>query len=181
VAGKRVLDLACGSGRYSRLLAETGAADIVALDFCVPMLRQVSIARRVCGSMLQLPFACESFDVVISGLALGHAASVDEWMAEVFRVLRPGGAVLYSDIHPAAAGNGLTRSFDDHNNEPCTVPHNPHAVDRQKAAAAAAGLRVDIVRELRVGVELRERFANCEEFYRLWDGVPIVLIVRAAK
>src|SRR5277367_6270236 len=41
VAGLRVLDLACGSGRYSALAADAGAADVIALDFCVPMLLQV--------------------------------------------------------------------------------------------------------------------------------------------
>jgi len=40
LAGRRVLDLACGSGRYSRLLLEAHAGRVVALDFCIPMLRQ---------------------------------------------------------------------------------------------------------------------------------------------
>src|SRR5258707_15532749 len=57
VAGSRVLDLACGSGRYSRLLLEANAGHVVALDFCIPMLQQVASANRVCGSMMQLPFA----------------------------------------------------------------------------------------------------------------------------
>src|SRR5665213_1925655 len=54
VAGLRVLDLACGSGRYSRLLHEANAAEIIALDFCAPMLQQVSAASRVCASMMRL-------------------------------------------------------------------------------------------------------------------------------
>src|ERR1700728_2939627 len=85
VAGLRVLDLACGTGRYSRLLAEGGAADVIAMDFCAPML-------------MQLPFAADAFDVVISGLALGHATDVDAWMTEISRVLRRGGTLLYSDF-----------------------------------------------------------------------------------
>jgi ubiquinone/menaquinone biosynthesis C-methylase UbiE len=113
VAGRRALDLACGTGRYSRLLAETGAAQVVAMDFCAPMLRQVSVATRVCGSMMQLPFAAQAFDVVISGLALGHASNVHLWMAEAARVLKMGGALLYSDFHPEAARVGLPRSFKD--------------------------------------------------------------------
>src|SRR6201995_5919449 len=66
VAGLRVLDLACGTGRYPGLLAEAGAAEVVALDFCLPMLRQVPSGARVCASMMQLPFADHTFDVVIS-------------------------------------------------------------------------------------------------------------------
>ena len=181
VAGRRALDLACGTGRYSHLLAQSGSAQVVALDFCVPMLRQVSVATRVCGSMMQLPFAAQVFDVVISGLALGHAASVHLWMAEAARVLAPGGTLLYSDFHPEAARAGLTRSFKDQNSDSCTVPHRCHPVTVQQEAAAAANLAIDIVHEVRVGEELRESFPKSDEFYRRWDGLPIVLVVRAGK
>ena len=181
VAGRRILDLACGTGRYSRLLLEARAAEVVAMDFCVPMLRQVTTATRVCGSMMQLPFPAQAFDVVISGLALGHAANVQAWMAEAARVLIPGGTLLYSDFHPEAARAGLTRSFKDQQDDTCTVPHSCFDVVSQREAAAAANLTIDIVHEVRVGVELREPFPKSEDFYRRWDGLPIVLVVRARK
>src|SRR5580692_4078523 len=100
VAGTRAIDLACGTGRYARLLADAGAAHVIAMDFCVPMLEQVAVGTRVCASMMQLPFCAEAFDVVVSGLALGHAPNVHAWMAEVCRVLKPGGTLVYSDFHP---------------------------------------------------------------------------------
>jgi malonyl-CoA O-methyltransferase len=181
VAGKRALDLACGTGRYSQLLAEAGAAQVVAMDFCVPMLRQVSAGARVCGSMMQLPFAGQTFDVVISGLALGHAANIHPWMAEVTRVLKSGGTMLYSDFHPEAARVGLPRSFKDQNGDVCTVPHRGYDVASQREAALAAGLEVEVVQEVRVGFELQELFPNSDAFYRRWNGLPIVLIVRARK
>lgn len=181
VAGRRALDLASGSGRYSRLLAETGAADIVAVDFCAPMLAQVSTAVRVCASMMQLPFANDSFDVVISGLALGHATCVQAWMLEVARVLKPGGELLYSDFHPEAARMRLTRSFNDENEQTWTVPHRWYDLNCQMAAARAADLTIDVVREIRAGEDLREPFADSEEFYKKWHGLPIVLVVRARK
>jgi malonyl-CoA O-methyltransferase len=181
VDGRRALDLACGTGRYSRLLAQTGAAQVVAMDFCVPMLHQVSGATRVCGSMMQLPFADQAFGIVISGLALGHAANVHAWMGEIARVLTPGGTVLYSDFHPEAVRVGFTRSFKDERDDTCTVPHYCHDVAVQREAAAAANLTIDIIHEVRVGVELRESFPKSAEFYRRWDGLPIALIVRARK
>jgi SAM-dependent methyltransferase len=181
VAGKSALDLACGSGRYSRLLAEAGASHVVAMDFCVPMLRRVSAGSRVCGSMMQLPFAGQTFDVVISGLALGHAASVHAWMAEVARVLKSGGTLLYSDFHPEAARAGLPRSFKDQNDHIWTVPHRGYDVVAQRGAAAAAGLVVEVVQEVRVGFELQELFPNSDAFYRRWNGLPIVLVVGARK
>lgn len=181
VAGLRALDLACGTGRYSRLLADANVAEVVALDFCLPMLMQVPIGTKVCASMMHLPFAAGAFDVVVSGLALGHADGVYPWMREISRVLRKGGALLYSDFHPEAARAGLTRSFKDRDGQTCSVPHRDYPVATQLDAAAAAGLRVEAAHEVRVGVELREPFAKSEEFYRRWDGLPIVLIVRAQK
>jgi len=181
VAGRPALDLACGTGRYSRVLTETHAAPVVAMDFCIPMLRHAPACHRVRGSMMQLPFVDRAFDAVISGLAVGHAASVHAWMAEVARVLAVGGSLLYSDFHPEAARAGLPRSFKDAEDRTWVVPHNCHGLDSQTEAAAAANLTIEVVREIRVGIDLREEFPNSEAFYRRWHGLPIVLVVRARK
>jgi malonyl-CoA O-methyltransferase len=181
VAGLRALDLASGSGRYSRLLADTHAAEIVAVDFCVPMLTQVTTGHRICASMLQLPFAPEMFDVAICGLALGHAPDLQTWMHEVARTLKSGGTLLYSDFHPQAAQMNLTRSFRDETNQLRMVPHYRHDLESQRHAAQRAGLTIDVMFEVRVGREFHEQFANSDQFYQRWDGLPIVLVVRAHK
>jgi ubiquinone/menaquinone biosynthesis C-methylase UbiE len=181
VAGSRVLDLACGSGRYSRLLLEAKAAHVVALDFCVPMLRQVSAASRICASMMHLPFQAAEFDCVVCGLALGHATDVRKWMVEVARVLRPGGTLLYSDFHPEAVRAGMTRSFKDEGDATWTVPHHAYEIDCQRDAAAAAGLEIETLSEVRMGLELKEAFRGSEQIYRDWHGLPVVLSVRARK
>ena len=181
VAGRRALDLACGTGRYANLLAAAHAAEVVAVDFCAPMLAQVAAARRVCASMMQLPFGSGIFDVVMSGLALGHTPDLGAWMSEAARVLAKGGTLLYSDFHPAAAQMGLTRSFSDRKDRTWTVPHHSHDLQSQRDAAAAAGLTIDVMHEIRVGAELREPFADSHRFYEKWNGLPIVLVVRARK
>src|SRR5688572_28249203 len=76
VAGKRALDLACGTGRYARLLAQGHADRVVALDFSAAMLQRVTDGCRIRASMTQLPSIPAAFDVVISGLALGHAPAL---------------------------------------------------------------------------------------------------------
>jgi malonyl-CoA O-methyltransferase len=181
VASRRTLDLACGSGRYAELLAESGAADVIALDFSAAMLRQVAVANRVRACMMHLPFAGSLFDAVISGLAVGHAIGIHQWMAEIARVLTRSGVLLYSDFHPEAARAGLRRSFKDKDGRSCTVPHRCFSVASHTEAAAAAKLTIETVRELRVGVELTEVFPGSDEFYRRWHGLPIVLVIRARK
>jgi ubiquinone/menaquinone biosynthesis C-methylase UbiE len=181
VEGRRVLDLACGSGRYSQLLRKANAAQVVALDFCVPMLEQVVAADRVRASMMQLPFRSAVFDVVVSGLAMGHATEIRQWMSEVARVLRPAGSLVYSDFHSEAIRAGMTRTFKDAADVTWTIPHQVYDLSCQQDAVAAAGLEVETVRELRMGIEVNEGFPGSEQVYREWYGVPVLLIVRARK
>jgi malonyl-CoA O-methyltransferase len=181
IAGRRSLDLACGSGRYTRILGRHRARTVTAVDFCLPMLEQVSGRRRVCADMMRLPFADASFDFVVCGLAVGHASKLQSWVAEIARVLSPGGVLLYSDFHPEAARAGHTRSFKDRNDETCTVPHRCFELSCHREAIELAGLTLQVLRELRVGVELREPFEHSAAFYRRWHGLPIALVVRALR
>jgi ubiquinone/menaquinone biosynthesis C-methylase UbiE len=145
------------------------------------MLQQVTAAGRVRASMMQLPFQSAVFDAVVSGLAVGHATDIRQWMSEVARVLRPAGDLVYSDFHSEAIRAGMTRSFKDAADVTWTVPHRVYDLSCQQDAMAAAGLTVETVRELRMGMELTEAFPGSERVYRDWHGVPVVLIVRARK
>lgn len=181
MAGCRVLDLACGSGRYSRVLAGAGAASVLALDASWQMLRQVDGAAAVQGSMMSLPFASAIFDAVICGLAVGHAPDLDAWMREAARVLAPRGVLVYSDFHPQAAAAGHLRSFRDSQGGTHSVPHRPHSLAAHRRAAAAAGLTVEAVSEVRAGIELDEAFPGSADFYRRWYGMPVVFVIRAVS
>lgn len=181
MSGRRVLDLACGSGRYARLLTAAGAATVLALDRSQQMLRQVTGATAIQGSMMRLPFASCAFDAVICGMAVGHAADLEAWMTEVARVLGPQGVLVYSDFHPQAAGEGHVRCFRDAQGGTHAVPHFQHSIAAHWAAAAAARLTLEATREVRVGIELREDFPGSPEFYRRWHGLPVVLAVSARK
>ncbi|MBV9911118.1 MAG: class I SAM-dependent methyltransferase [Sinobacteraceae bacterium] len=183
LCGKRVLDLACGSGRYARRLSHEGAELVVAADFSVAMLKQVELTAtvRVCADMMCLPFAEQSFDAIICGLAVGHAESLQDWMSGMHRILRAGGQLLYSDFHPQAAEAGMTRSFKDTRGISCTLPHHIHELHAHRRAAARTGFRLERIEEVRIGRELREAFPGSESFYRQWQGLPIVQVIRACK
>jgi len=181
VAGARALDLASGTGRYGSVLAVTGAEEIISLDYSSEMLRRSSALCRVRGDMMNLPFAPGIFDVVVSGLAVGHAPELTRWMTEAARVLAPGGTLLYSDFHPDAAAIGMTRSFVDQQQRRHCLAHVPYKLGDHRRAATVAHLDVEAVREVRIGIELQEAFPRSEGFYRQWHGLPIVLVIRARK
>jgi demethylmenaquinone methyltransferase/2-methoxy-6-polyprenyl-1,4-benzoquinol methylase len=99
VEGARVLDVACGTGDLSLVLAEAGAVRVIGLDFCRPMLE---IARRkaeadsrpvpfVEGDALRLPFADGAFDAVTIAFGLRNLAGVADGLRELRRVLKEGG------------------------------------------------------------------------------------------
>ena len=99
---ERVLDLATGSGDLAITLRRACPwAHIVGADFCVPMLQE---ARRknsgpvVAADGLALPFAAASFDVVTVAFGLRNMASWPGALAQMRRVLRPGGHVLILDF-----------------------------------------------------------------------------------
>ncbi len=178
VRGARALDLACGTGRYAQLLMERGAASVVALDFSWAMLQRAPLGPRVCATMMSLPFAADALDLIVSGLAVGHADDLNQWMGEAARVMPSGGTLLYSDFHPFGEEAGWQRSFRAADGRTFSVPHQTYTLADHHAAAGAAGLRIETVSEVRVGIELREAFDGSEEFYRRWHGMPIVLVVR---
>ena len=176
-----VLDLACGSGRYVAIAQAAGAAFVVGVDYSPAMLGRARFAARVRADMARLPLRANSFDVVISGLAMGHAPDLDDCVAGIARVLRPGGVLVYSDFHDEAWRSGLTRSFKDARGNGVMLPPDGYPPARHRAALDAAGFEVQQMQELRVGIEFTPEFANSAEFYRRHHGVPLLLVVRARK
>jgi ubiquinone/menaquinone biosynthesis C-methylase UbiE len=104
--GAVVLDLGCGAGHVSFAVAP-GAQSVVAYDIAEPMLATVAGAARERGldnirtqqgPAEKLPFAGASFDWVLSRMSAHHWHGVPAALAEVRRVLKPGGRVLFVDI-----------------------------------------------------------------------------------
>lgn len=90
--GERILDLGCGDGQLTQRIAATGAS-VVGVDASPEMLaaaRSRGIDAHE-GRAESLPFADQSFDAVFSNAALHWVRGQDEMMAEVRRVLKPGG------------------------------------------------------------------------------------------
>jgi malonyl-CoA O-methyltransferase len=181
LAGRDVLDLACGTGRYGRLATLAGARRVVGLDASPGMLSRAVVSDRVRGDLGALPFRAAAFDVVISGLALGHAADLDVCLAGIARVLRAGGTLLYSDFHPEATRRGFRRGFRASDGQRLELPSDGYSVARHAAALEAAGFSSVDLFEVRAGIELAEEFPGSAEFYRAWHGTPLVLVVSAKR
>src|SRR5690349_16368974 len=113
-AGAKVLDMPAGTGRLSHPLAESGAT-VVGLDVSANMLAEAarktshSGARRASfalGSGVQLPFADDTFDAVVSFKFFHLISNKDkpQFVREMQRVLKPGGAMVIEFNSPYYGG-----------------------------------------------------------------------------
>lgn len=112
--GKRVLDAGCGEGYNSRILARQGAS-VSGIDISERMIALATAeeAREPLGiryartSYADLGlFADATFDAVVSFMALMDGPRFDLAMREAFRVLRPGGLLAFSIMHPCFSTKG---------------------------------------------------------------------------
>lgn len=103
-SARRVLEVGTGEGQVARRLAGAGVASVVGLD---PTVAQIEEAVRRGGGPVYLrggagalPFRDGAFDAVVACLVFEHIDDVDEAIAEVARVLEPGGRFVFFLNHP---------------------------------------------------------------------------------
>ncbi|MEO6786153.1 MAG: ubiquinone/menaquinone biosynthesis methyltransferase [Chthoniobacteraceae bacterium] len=98
----RVLDLATGSGDLALALAKACPdAELLGADFCLPMLRAAQskgVAKLIQADGMNLPLPDGAFDAVTIAFGLRNMESWQRGLAEIARVLRPGGHVLVLDF-----------------------------------------------------------------------------------
>ena len=170
--GQRALDLACGTGDIAFAVAARGAR-VVGLDVTHRMLQLAHLRasrdggqahRRapspepqapspafVQGDMMSLPFADATFDLVTTGYGLRNVPGLEGALAEIHRVLRPGGTVVSLDFNrPSSAivravylgyltvvGGALGWAL---HRDPDTYRYIPASIRRYPGAAAVVGL-----------------------------------------
>ena len=99
---RRILDVGCGRGQFAERIARELGASVIGVDQSERMV-QLTRARgidAVVGDVRALPFDPDEFDCVLAAWMLFHVTEVDAALAEIARVLRPGGRLV-------AVTNGL--------------------------------------------------------------------------
>jgi malonyl-CoA O-methyltransferase len=169
--GTTALDVACGSGRYLKIMMQRGAALAVGLDASMPMLARARelASNLVQADVLRMGLRAGSFQVIACALALGHVEDLRGALIEISRVLAPGGTVIYSDFHPMAAQLDWKRTFRAQDGREYSVRQFFHSLSDHVAACTAAGLAIAEVREPTI------------DFEHKWRGCPAVLVIRATK
>ena len=154
LAGARVLELGCGTGKNSEWLA-TQSRELVALDFSPGMLdvarRRVRAAHvRFVEHDITRPWPVDraSCDVVLGNLVLEHVRDLLPIYAEAARALRPGGQLFFCELHPYRQLLGGQAHFEDaETKQIIPVTAFPHTVSEYVNGGLATGFLLRMLDE----------------------------------
>jgi SAM-dependent methyltransferase len=139
------LDTACGTGRWSAALVARGHR-VIGVDSSPEMLAraraEVPGAEFRLGELTRLPVEDGAVDLVVCALALAHVPDLEPVLAEFARVLRPGGHLVISDMHPEVVARGSNQPVRDQDGRPGRLVSHRHLVGDYLRAALPVGLQV---------------------------------------
>ena len=114
LSGKQVADVGCGKGRFARIIKERyPSARVCAIDIAEAMLQRVPAGiNRVAAAMTQLPIATGSCDGAYATESLEHAVDIPKAVAELCRIVKPGGRIVIIDKDIKAWGRLETPAWE---------------------------------------------------------------------
>ena len=139
-AGKRVLDLGCGYGWHCIYAAQQGALRVVGVDLSEKMLEMAREktafpqATYLRAPIEEISFAKDSFDIVLSSLALHYVTSFEEVVERVRNCLTVGGWFVFSVEHPVFTAHGTQDWYYGENGEILHYPVDNYFYEGERQA-----------------------------------------------
>jgi ubiquinone/menaquinone biosynthesis C-methylase UbiE len=187
VSGERVLDLACGTGRWLERLSSAGPALGIGIDLSPAMLSVAGEKTAIRGRLaradcLKLPLRNTSFDLAICSFALGHVGEFTELAKECWRVLAGSADLFISELHPGAYHAGWRTGFRDQQG-PLQIESTSHSSSEIVAVFNCAGFELAQALECFVGEPERPLFAQGgkESYFDKARIVPAVMILHLRR
>jgi len=169
---RRVVDVGCGTGRWTARLGAIGidaSPAMLSVAAGKPGLR----GRLAVADAAALPLATGCCDMALCALTLGHVRDRAAAMGELARIVEPGGTLLLTDFHPAAAAQGWRRTFR-REGVVYELENHPYLVDE----LPTPGLALDGCIEATIGEPERPLFelAGRPELFAEAARIPAVLL-----
>lgn len=176
--GSKVLDVACGSGSVSLMVAKR-VAFVHAIDFSLPMLdicqqkadeENIKNIQIFHGDAQKLPYEDENFDAAISMFGLMFFPDRKAGLSEIYRILKQGGRVAISSWSPVADSPamdivfGALREMNPDIPEPQTIIDSLESPDVFRAELEVAGFKG-------VNIERVTKHFAVESVVNFWEGL----------
>jgi malonyl-CoA O-methyltransferase len=181
--GKVFVDLSCGVGRWLAYARARGAS-VFGTDLCREMLlearKKEGLRSRIAlADTRALPLVTGCAGVALCALSLGHMAPVESGVAELARIVRPGGTLIVTDFHPDALRRGWKRTFQS-DGESYEVETHAYTPDQLIDCAARHGLALRELLEPCFDEPERALFrrAGRPDLFEQTRHIPAVLLAR---
>jgi len=179
VAGLRVLDVGCGTGRWALRLARQGA-HVTGVDPCEPMLQRAIERAQAEGLQIDLRqgsldcFPEGSYDLVLCTLVLGHLADLEGAIGEMAARVGEGGRLIITDFHYFGQLLGW-RTGCRWRGEKYHIENHLHDYGEYIAAFLRAGLRIAAVED--ICWDENASHHGIDGAASPWWGFPLCLVV----
>lgn len=183
-SGKSVMDVGCGTGRWLRYFARAGAASLCGIDGSTAMLEaaascQPANARLIRADLPRIPMESDSMDLAMASFVLSYVKELENCASELARVIRVGGDLFVSDMHPdTAATLGWSRSFSDGGRRYQLAFENRQIAEVIHIMGSKGFVLVACIEPF-FGTSERELFHRCgkDAAWRAVDGMPPVYLL----
>ncbi len=147
VAGKRVLEIGCGTGLILDMVALNEPAQLTGVDLSPGMLRDAKVSGHavVNGSVLALPFRNDTFDIAYSFKVLPHVPDLRLALEEAMRVVADGG-IFFAELYNPLSFKGIL----DRLRGAAKKVYLRHDLPAQVRASAPSGYVVECVAGVRI-------------------------------
>ena len=180
LSGKLVLDYGCGTGRNWERLLSFHPENITGCDISPKMLEQLNSKYPAFDAYLikkisSLPFKSGSFNFILSTLVIAQVNNLEEVFREWSRILKPGGKILLTDLHPAILSAGGKRTFEK-DGRTYEVKNYIHPIEEIKNLCRKLNMDVAGFEERLISENSKGFYGgkNALHIYERFSGMPLV-------
>jgi malonyl-CoA O-methyltransferase len=184
--GKVAVDVGCGTGRYALQMLRMGASRVTGVDIALPMLAQAQKKAKKAGlpltiaqgdllDTISLPES--SYDVAVCAMVLAFLPEVKAAFQTLGRLVKNGGSLIISDVHPMTGFMPPYLRFANLHGEEWRIRRHLHLISTLIGAAQEAGFAFEHLAEPVVDRRLATTYPH------LWDAMdkPLSLTLRFRK
>jgi cytosine/adenosine deaminase-related metal-dependent hydrolase/ubiquinone/menaquinone biosynthesis C-methylase UbiE len=180
-----IVDLGCGTGRWLEALKGVGARSLLGVDLSPEMLglaksKLKSVATMVCADLADAPLVTASADVMLCNFVLSYVDDARKFLEMASKVLRPGGSLFVTDVHPETAAGLNWRRGVRSQGEFQEVRTQARTVKEVVSLCQNANLRVATFLEVRFGDEERVVFERQgkKEYFDHIRSLPAIYVLQ---